>query len=451
MGKVKHVEFCEENRHVAGIDLAGHARHYVCGPAQEDGSHEVADFDTTTRGLREMLSWLKARGVESVAMESTSVRWIPVADLLEAGGIKVLLVDAREVKMVPGRKSDVKDCQWLQKLHSCGLLRGAVRPAEDVGAVRTVLRECQSLVGMRVQCIQQIQKSLDQMNIRIHHAVTDLTGVTGMAILKAIVGGERDPLKLAKFRDRHCKNDEARIAEHLTGTWRREHLFILGRAYETLLHLDAQIKAYEGQAAAMLAALADKSGNPPAKPPARKLAAREKADMPKRLDLSRLAGGDLTSLPGIGCSTAAVIIAELGCDLSRFPDEKHFASYLGLAPTLGKSAGKDVRQKKRRRNTSRAGLALRQAASSLYHSKSWLGAYYRKVARTADKKAAVKATARKLAHLVYRMMVYGVQYVERGMAAFDASMREKRLRGVRNTVKSLQITADELKGALTVA
>ena len=222
--------FSETRRDVAGIDLAGHADHYACGPRRADGGHDIDHFGTTTPELERLLAWLKARGVVSAAMESTGVYWAPVAHLLESNGIEVVLADTREVRMVPGRKSGVEDCQWLQRLHSCGLLRGGFRPPEDVCAVRSVLREKESAVRMRVQCARQMQKSLDQMNIRAHHAVSDIDGKTGLAIVGAIVGGERDPRRLAALRDPRCKKSEAEIAGHLTGTWREEHLFTLGQA-----------------------------------------------------------------------------------------------------------------------------------------------------------------------------------------------------------------------------
>jgi transposase len=442
--------FDEIRRNVAGIDIAGHADHYVCGPRHDDGGHDIAHFGTTTSELRRMLGWLKDRGVVSVAMESTSVYWIPVADVLESEGIEVVLVDTREVRMVPGRKSDVKDCQWLQKLHSGGLLRGGFRPPESVAAVRTVLRERENLTIMRTQCIQQMQKSLDQMNVRIHHAVSDIDGKTGMAIVGAIVGGERDPVTLAKLRDKRCKQTEAQIAEHLTGTWRDEHLFNLAQAYQTLLFIDERLAEYEEKAASMFKALAAASGNEPPPPPpdGAKPSQKELRDTAEKRALHQLAGFDITSVAGIGYDTAAAVLAEIGTDLSRFPSEKHFAAYIGLAPSLGKSAGKNVRQRRRCRNTSRAGRALRMAASTLYRSQSELGAFFRSVARRTDRKTAVKATARRMAHMIYRAMRYGAAYIDRGAEAFEARMRERTLRTVRNLIKTHKINELELETAL---
>lgn len=445
--------FAETRRNVAGIDIAGHADHYVCGPRRSDGGHDVAHFGTTTAELHKLLAWLKERGVESAAMESTSVYWIPVADLLEANGVEVVLVDTREVRMVPGRKSDVKDCQWLQRLHSCGLLRGGFRPPENVAAVRTVLRERESLTGMRVQCLQQMQKSLDQMNVRVHHAVSDIDGKTGMAIIGAIVGGQRDPAELAKLRDRRCEKSEAEIAAHLTGVWREEHLFNLGQAYRTLLFIDERLAEYDAKAAAMLRALAEASGKPqPPPPPAGEERPRKDTrDAEGKRDLQRIMGVDMTKLPGIGYDTAAVVLCEIGPDFARFPTERHFAAYIGLAPSLGKSAGKNVRQRKRCRNTSRAGRALRMAASTLYRSQTELGAFFRSVARRADRKTAVKATARRMAHLIYRAVRYGAAYVDNGAQAYEKRMRERALKAVRNLIKSHKINELELSTAFVAS
>jgi len=413
--------FDEIRRNVAGIDIAGHADHYVCGPRREDGGHDIAHFGTATAELQKLLAWLKERKVGSVALESTSVywNWIPAADVLESAGIEAVLVDTREVRMVPGRKSDVKDCQWLRRLHSCGLLRGGFRPPERVTAVRTLLREKDGLVAMRTQCVQRMQKSLDQMNVRVHHAVSDIDGKTGLAIVGAIVGGQRDPSALAKLRDARCKKSEVEIAGHLAGTWREEHLFNLGQAYRTLLFIDERIAEYDAKAAAMFRALADSSGNPPPPPPP---------------------AGEKTTQKGLRDAAEKR-------DLGRFPTERHFAAYIGLAPSLGKSAGKNVRQRKRCRNTSRAGRALRMAASTLHRSQTELGAFFRSVARRTDRKTAVKATARRMAHMIYRAVRYGAAHIDRGAEAYERRIRERTLRTVRHLIKSHKINELELTTA----
>jgi len=300
MEKKTTAVFEEIRRNVAGIDLAWRADHYVCGPRQENGECEIASFGTTTPELHRMLQWLKERNVESAAMESTSVYWIPATDLLEANGIEVVLVDAREVRMVPGRKSDVQDCQWLQKLHSCGLLRGAFRPPE---AVRSILREKENLTAMRTEAIQHMQKSLDQMNIRVHHAVSDIDGKTGTLIIKAIVEGERNPAKLAALRDRRCQKSEKEIADHLTGTWREEHLFNLGQAFKTLQFLDERIAEYDAKASQMFASLAGSVGpsdNLPPSLPDKKLTAKERSNGEGKAHVQQFLGFDPTSIPGIG-------------------------------------------------------------------------------------------------------------------------------------------------------
>jgi len=447
MSKNKISAFDEIRRNVAGIDIAGHADHYICGPRRDDGSRETVHFGTTTSELYKLLDWLKKRAVDSVAMESTSVYWIPVADVLESAGIEVVLVDTREVRMVPGRKSDVKDCQWLQKLHSSGLLRGGCRPPENIAAVRTVLRERENMTSIRTQCIQQMQKSLDQMNIRVHHAVSDIDGKTGMAIVGAIVSGERDPKVLAALRDPRCKKSVKQIAEELTGTWREEHLFNLGQAYQTLLFMNERIAEYDEKSADMFKALADASGNEPPPPAKEKLTVKERRNLEEKCILQQFVGFDMTSITGIGYETAAIVSSEIGIDLSRFYTEKHLVSYLGLAPSLGKSAGKNVRQRKRCKNTSRAGRALRMAASTLYRSDSELGAYFRSVARRSDRKTAVKATARRMAQMIYRGIRYGEAYVERGAEAYEERMRDRAVRAAYRIIKSNNINELELKKA----
>ena len=435
--------FDELQRNVAGIDIAGHADHYVCGPRRDEGEHDIAHFGTTTAELNKLLAWLQERQVASVAMESTSVYWIPVADVLESKGIEVVLVDTREVRMVPGRKSDVKDCQWLQKLHSCGLLHGGFRPPENITAVRTLLRERENLTGIRTQCLQRMQKSLDQMNIRVHHAVSDIDGKTGLAIIEAIVSGQRNPLELAKLRDPRCQKSAQEIAADLTGTWREEHLFNLAQGYRTLLFIDARLAEYDEKTASMFKSLAAISENPlPPQPPSgEKPSRKDKLNTEEKCDLRRIMGFDMTAIPGIGYDTAAIVASEIGPDLVRFPTERHFAAYIGLAPSLGKSAGKNVRQRRRCRNTSRAGRALRMAASTQYRSQTELGAYYRNVARRTDRKTAVKATARRMAHMIYRAVRYGATYIDNGAQAYEKRMRERTLRIVHKLIKSNGITS----------
>jgi len=451
-----NVGFDEVQRYVAGIDLAGAADHYVCGPRKDDGTNDVEHFGTTTPELARMLRWLRERHVLSVAMESTGVYWIPVYDMLEAGGIKVVLVDTRQVHMIPGRKSDVKDCQWLQRLHSCSLLHGAFRPPERYNAIRTVIRERQNYVDMKTQAIQSAQKSMDQMNIRLHHAVSDIDGDTGMRILGAIVGGERDPHVLAKLRDKRCRKTEAEIAEQLTGNWRDEHLFTLKQAYETLVFVQERIATFDTQIRTMFAKLAQETDKPdPPEPPVDPNMTKSeknklKKDAAPKRDLARLAGFDMTRIDGIDYMTAAGIIAELGTDLSAFPDENHFVSYIGLNPPLDKSAGKNVRNKKKFKNTNRVGMLLRQAASVLGRADCELGARYRCVKSRTCAATAVKDVAREMAKRIYRGMRYGQAYVDIGEEAYLARRRERMLHSMRKNISKLGISAEELGFMLKV-
>lgn len=437
--------FDEVRRHVAGVDLAGHADHYVCGPRKDDGTHDIEHFGTTTNELLRMAAWMKERKVESAAMESTSVFWIPVYDTLEAAGIECVLVDTRTVKMVPGRKSDIRDCQWLQRLHSCGLLRGAFRPPEAFNAVRSVIRERENVQRMRTQSIQSIQKSLDQMNIRLHHAVSDVDGVTGMRILAAIVAGERSPVALAALRDRRCRRSESEIAEELTGNWREEHLFNLRQAYETLCFLDGRIADYDVQIRAMYAKVAE--AFPPVDPPPDNGGGRKKdrVDARAKADLVRICGGfDMTKIDGIDYNSAAMILSELGPCLDAFPDEAHFVSYVGCAPSLGKSAGRNASQRKKHRNTCRVGLGLKMSASSLFRSESSLGARLRSVRSRTCSRTAIKDVARLMAKMIYRGIKYGQKYVDEGEAAYMNRSRERTIRSMKRKISKLGISASEL-------
>jgi transposase len=439
--------FEEIRRNVAGIDLAWRADHYVCGPRREDGNREIASFGTTTPELYKMLNWLQERHVESVAIESTSVYWIPTAELLESKGIEVVLVDAREVRMVPGRKSDVKDCQWLQKLHSCGLLRGAFRPPETVKAIRTVLREKENVTAMRIQAIQQMQKSLDQMNIRVHHAVSDIDGKTGMAIVQAIVQGEREPMKLAKLRDPRCKKSVEEIAEHLTGTWRAEHLFNLEQAFLTLQFLNDRIENFDKKVSEMFALLAKDSNitddDIPPSVTDKKQITKHKNNLEDVINIYKIIETDLTAISGIGRDILKVIVSELGFNFDCFDNEKSFVSYIGLAPRLGKSAGKNVHQSKCK-NTSRVGQILRTAASTLYKSTTALGAYFRSVASRIDRIAAVKATARKIAQLIFRAVKFGKEFIDIGEKEYNARNRERVIKNMKRKAKALNISPLEL-------
>jgi transposase len=432
---------------VAGIDL-GSERHWVCGPAVEGSGREVADFGATTSELIRMAKWLKARKVESVAMESTGVYWIAPHEVLEAEGLEVMLVDTRQLARVPGRdkKSDPFDCEWIQRLHSCGLLMGSFRPKEAVCMLRTLVRDKGNLVAEAGDWLRRMQKSLDQMNVRVHRAVSDIDGATGMAIVRAIIGGERDARKLAKLRDPRCRKSEEEIAEQLSGHWREDHLFSLRQGLKMYDSIQERIADYAKEILRKLAEMEREECRgqevPKVKSPQKAKAIRNRGEEPMRQALYRISGVDLTGIDAIGVETVQVVLSEYGPDLSRFPTEKQFVKHVTLAPNRPTSAGKPVKKKRRNSASTRVAAALRMAATSLRHSETALGAYYRHIARRIGGDVAVFATARKLATLIYRLLRWGQPYVDEGAEAYEKRYQESR-------IKSLTARAKELGYQLT--
>lgn len=415
----------------AGIDL-GSREHFVAGPPHPDGAPNVKSFGTTTPELRDLADWLAGQGVVSVAMESTGVYWIPLFEILDARGVEVLLVNARQVRGVPGRKTDILDCQWLQMLHRCGLLRGSFRPADGICALRAVVRERNGLVAERSDWVRRMQKCLDQMNVCVHHAVSDITGVTGMAIIRAIVGGERDPAALARLRDPRCRKSPEQIARELTGNWRGEHLFNLTQALRMYDHICAIIDEYDARILSIVESLQPAGNRDLAVPDhasqSKAKSIRKRGGEPLREALYRIGGADLTSIDGISVNTSIVVLSEIGWDLSAFPDEQSFVAYLRLAPNLAVSAGKTVKAKCPSTTCTRVSAALRMAALTLRHSDTALGAYYRRIARRKGASVAVFSTARKLAQIIFRMLRYGQQYVDVGTAEYEARFRDKQIK-----------------------
>ena len=425
---------------VAGIDI-GSQEHFACAPGGPEGTPVVRVFGSTTTQLEALADWLKSLGVESVAMESTGVYWIALYDLLESRGFEVLLVNARHLHHVPGRKSDMQDCQWIQLLHACGLLRGSHRPPEAIGAVRTLRRQCAGLIEERSKVVLWMQKALDQMNVLIHRAVSDLTGKTGMAILRAIVAGERDPQALARHRDARCRLSVEQIAECLRGTWRQEHLFTLAMSLRHYDALQEMIADYEAQILAQLRAAQPSERHdlpvPAHAKPDKQQAMRRHGHEALREELFRLAGHDLTAIDSINCGTALAVLTEVGPDLTAFPDENHFVSWLRLAPFTPKSGGKALKSKKPPKGSTYAANALRTAASSLKHAQCALGAAFRRIARRHGPGVAVFAMARTLAKLVFRMLRYGQSYVDIGMQAYEEQFNHRRLRHIQNSAREL--------------
>src|SRR5215471_8865940 len=429
-------------RNVAGVDL-GSERHWVCAPTQDGSGREIASFGATTPDLLRLAEWLKARQVESVAMESRGVYWIAPHEVLEAQGLQVLLVDTRQLARVPGRdkKTDPSDCEWLQRLHSCGLLRGSFRPEEAVCMLRTLVRDKANLVAESADWLRRMQKSLDQMNVRLHRAVSDIDGVTEMAILRAIAGGERDAQKLAQLRHGRCSKSEQEIADQLSGHWREDHLFSLQQALKMYDAVQERIAAYEQEILRKLGEMEREEQRGQTAPPLNNTnkarAIKNRGQEPRRQALYRMSGVDITQIDALAVETVEVVLSEYGPDLSRFPTEKQFVSHVTLAPRVAKSGGKPVKKKKRNSASTRVAAALRMAALSLRHSQTALGAYYRRIAQRRGGDIAVFASARKLAILIYRLLRWGQPYVDVGAAAYENRYREERIRSLMAKAKEL--------------
>ncbi len=407
------------NPNAAGIDI-GCASHYVSVPADRD-DEPVREFKSFTVDVHKLADWLDACGVDTVAMESTGVYWIPVYEILESRGFTVLLVNARHVKNVAGRKSDVLDCQWLQQLHSYGLLRGAFRPADQVCVLRSMSRQRAMLLKMQARHIRHMQKALVQMNIQLANVISDVVGETGQKILRAIVAGERNPYVLAGMRNVRIKASEEEIVKSLRGNWRDEHVFALMQALE-LFDMYAQMMAdcdvrIERQMIAL-----HQHDRLPGK--VRKTSHRNKPKFDLRTRLYQMCGVDLTRIDGIDVGTAMTVLSEVGVDMSKFPTVKHFAAWLGLCPGTKISGGK-VLGSKTQKCANKTAQALRQAASCLKNSQSALGAYYRRMCAKMDKPKAITAAAHKLARLIYTMITKGEEYVDQGQAYYEERYRQR--------------------------
>lgn len=422
------------NRDAAGIDI-GAESHFVCVPADRD-EQPVREFGGFTDDLYQLADWLQECGIKTVALESTGSYWIPLVEILERRGFAVHLVNTHRLKYVPGRKSDVLDCQWLQTLHTFGLLAGCFRPDDEIAPLRSYMRQQANLVRDSAVHIQRMQKALTQMNVRLQHVLSDITGVTGTRIMEAILGGERDPLKLAQLRDERCKNSVVTIAKALTGNWREEHLFTLKQEYALYRQYQAALLECGQKIEAELARFADKSDGQQLKPKNRARRTNQPA-FNMRQALYRMIGVDLTLIEGIDAYTALVLISELGPHLKKhFPTEDQFVSWLCLCPGTRKTGGRQ-KSSRTRRSSNRVAAALRMAASSLYHSHSALGAYHRRMQMHLGKPQAVTATAHKIARFVYRMITEGLQYVQRGQEEYERQHRERAFRNLQRRAKQL--------------
>jgi transposase len=408
----------------AAVDVGG-ATHYAA--VRPDIDDPVRNFNCFTADLNAMADWFEACGVKIVAMESTGVYWIPLYEVLERRGFEVLLVNAREVKNVSGRKSDVLDCQWLQQLLTFGLLRGAFRPADHMCALRSLCRQRARLLRDQGRYVQHMQKAMTLMNLQLANAISDVAGVTGQKIVRAIVAGERDPQVLAAYRDCRIKATEEEIAASLLGNWRDEHLFALKQALGAFDFCASQLAECDVEVERALTLLHAHEGELAAGK--RRSRSRNAPKFDVREHLFKVCGVDLTRIDGIDITTAMTVISEIGVDMSRFQTVKHFCSWLGLCPGTKISGGK-VLGKASKRSANRATQALKLAAAALRSSRSALGAYYRRMCARMDKGKAVTAAAHKLARMVYLMLTRGQEYVDQGQLYYEERYRERVVRGL---------------------
>ena len=426
------------HRDAAGIDV-GNESHFVSVPPDRD-PHPIREFGSWTAALEEMARWLKDCRIRTVVMQSTGVYWIALHDVLQRHGLKVNLVDARGSKNVPGRKSDVQECQWLRKLHTYGLLRPCFLPPPEIHAVRTLWRLRSQHVRDAGRCIQRMQKAMIQMNVQLHNALSDISGVSGQAIIRAVLKGERDAKVLAKLRDPRCQASEEEIVQSLQGNWKEDVLFELQQAVDAYDFYQRQMQQCDQQLRRYMAALPTCAPvPPPASAPSlpsakegkqgRARKSRRQGNQPAfdlAAELERILGVNPITIDGIDVLTIQTVLAEVGPDLSAWKTERHWTSWLNLAPKRDVSGGRVIRHV-RQHHTNRAGHAFRMAAQSLIRSQSYLGARYRYLRAKLGGLKAVKAMARYLACLYYRLLTRGQIWVDRGTEEFDRRSQQREL------------------------
>lgn len=415
----------------AGIDIGANEIWVDVGSKDAE---PVRRFETFTADINQMGEWLKSCGIETVAMESTGVYWIPSFQILESKGIEVFLVNARQVKNVSGRKTDMLDCQWLRLLHSYGLLAASFRPSADITVLRSYLRHRQMLIQYAAGHIQHMQKALTQMNLQIHHVISDITGLTGMKIIRAIVEGERDRNRLAAMRDVRTKASAEMIAKALEGDYRVEHVFALKQSLELFDSYQKQIQACDQQIASHLSRLESKASGELKKARREKKKRRNQPAFDIRREAFRISGVDRTQIDGISEAAALSLIGEIGIDMSPWKTEKHFASWLALCPNNKISGGK-ILQRSTRKTANRARDLLRVCAQSLLGSRSALGAFCRRLCARLGKPKGIVATAHKLALLIYRMMTFGRAYVDVGQDRYEQQYKERALKHLARKAK----------------
>ncbi len=432
----------------AGIDI-GNESHYVAVPPCRDG-RPVRRFGSTTAELRGMAQWLAQCGIRTVAMQSTGVYWIAVYEILEEAGLHGYLVNARDTKNLPGRKSDVQESQWLMKLHTYGLLRNSFRPPQEIRTMRTYWRQRNDLIQSASRHIHRMQKALTQMNLQLANVLADVSGMTGQAIIHAILAGERDPQKLASFRDPRVQSSTEEIARSLEGNWQEDLLFVLKQEQDGYEFCQKQMAECDLQLEQYLQGREDRTQGAALPEEKRKARLRKKnGNKPQfglRRDLFRMTGTDLTQIDGIDVMTAATIISEAGWDMSKWKTEDHFVSWLRLCPD-NRISGNRVIGKGRLPTNQRVSIALKMAASTLRVSNTYLGAQFRRLRARLDARVAVKAMAAKLARLVYRLLRYGMKYVDRGAAFYELEHQRLRIKHLRANAAKLGFRLVEASAA----
>ena len=432
----KSRDFSTVHPAAAAIDIGATIHVAAVGPNRD--KEPVRTFRTFTDDLHRLADWFTGCGIKTVVMESTGVYWIPVFEILEQHGFEVMVVNARDAKHVPGRKTDVSDAQWLQRLHEYGLLRASFRPQAEIAGLRAYLRQRERLLDYAAAHIQHMQKALMQMNLQLHHVVTDVTGVTGMAIIRAIVAGERDPNILAAHRDRRCHASVETVCQALVGNYRGEHVFALAQALELYDVYQTKVSACDKQIEAILKRLKKNAAPPDTKLlPVRKRTRQLNAPaFDARAALHVILGVDLTQITGLGPSLALKLVGECGTDLTAWPSAKHFTSWLALAPHNKISGGK-VLSSKTRRTSNRAASLLRLAAATVGRTDTALGAFYRRLSARVGKAKAITATARKIAVLFYNTLRHGMSYADPGATYYEERYRQRVLHNLQRRAKSL--------------
>ncbi|MCP3678804.1 MAG: IS110 family transposase [Gammaproteobacteria bacterium] len=432
------------NLYASGIDI-GSSEIYVAVAEEHDGE-SVRKFATFTHDLYQIAYWLQFCNIKTVAMESTGIYWIPLYEILVEKGIEVYLVNARDVKNVSGRKTDILDCQWLQQLHTYGLLRGSFRPEKDICELRDLIRHRDNLIRHRASHIQHMQKALHMMNIQLDNVISDITGVTGMKIVRAILEGERNTEVLASYRNPHCKNPEKVIEESLKGTYKKEYLFQLRQAlnlydYYTKLIKECDIEIEKIYAQFPIKVDLQEKPLQPQKS-ARVLPRKNEPDFNLRTYLYQMCGVDLTMVDGLNVLTVQTVISEIGIDMRKWKTVKHFTSWLGLCPYNDISGGK-ILNTKTKKTKNRANTALRQAAQSLHHSNSAMGAYYRRMRARLGAPKAITATAHKLARIIYYMLKYNVEFIDLGANYYEQKYKDREIKNLKRKAAKLGLQVVE--------